>query len=109
MPLLYVDAMEEVYNKFVQLESAVKAMPVGADGAFKINDIVLSGKEAQRFCSNVSEAIAMIDKILDIFPKSASFSFNGGKDSTVVLHLLQLAIFKRKRWKVTTNVEEWRW
>ena len=76
--------MEESYNKFVQLESAVKAMPATADGAFKLNEIVLNGEQARRFCSNVRGAIAMIDKLLDIFPNSASFSFNGGKDSTVV-------------------------
>ena len=87
--------MEESYNKFVQLESAVQAMPATADGAFKLNDIVLNGEQARRFCSNVRGAMVMIDKLLDIFPNSASFSFNGGKDSTVVLHLLRLAMYKR--------------
>ena len=44
----------------------------------------------------IQRAIDIIDRSIDIFTiERFCFSFNGGKDSTVILHLLRIVIAKR--------------
>ncbi len=47
------------------------------------------------FCKKLDKALKIIESALHVYSEQElAFSFNGGKDSTVVLHLLR-AVFER--------------
>ena len=56
------------------------------------NPLEVTGEATLRVCRLAREAILLIRRCYEIFPGSISFSFNGGKDSTVVLHLMRMAL-----------------
>ena len=56
------------------------------------NQFEVTGEATLRVCRLAREAILLIRRCYEIFPGSISFSFNGGKDSTVVLHLMRMAL-----------------
>ncbi len=56
------------------------------------NQLKVSKEATLRVCRLAREAILIIRRCYEIFPGSISFSFNGGKDSTVVLHLMRMAV-----------------
>ena len=56
------------------------------------NSLGLNRERTLKTCKLVREAILLVSRCYDIFPGQISFSFNGGKDSTVVLHLIRMAL-----------------
>ena len=49
------------------------------------NSLGINSERTLKTCKLVREAILLLSRCYDIFPRQISFSFNGGKDSTVVL------------------------
>ena len=56
------------------------------------NSLGINSERTLKTCKLVREAILLLSRCYDIFPRQISFSFNGGKDSTVVLHLIRMAL-----------------
>ena len=73
--------MADIFQKLIAFES-------GECGKW-------DSEKVRQICTLVRKAVALIDKIFDIFRGTTTFSFNGGKDSTVVLHLLRLTVHIR--------------
>jgi FAD synthetase len=49
----------------------------------------------KKFCKKLDKALKIIESALHVYSEAElAFSFNGGKDSTVVLHLLRAAFAK---------------
>jgi FAD synthetase len=59
------------------------------------NTLGINKELVLKTCKLVREAILLIERCFDIFPGQISFSFNGGKDSTVVLHLIRMALAEK--------------
>ncbi|GAB4821656.1 hypothetical protein N2152v2_008702 [Parachlorella kessleri] len=53
----------------------------------------IDGLGDDRFKGRIIKSISIIERTLDLFgPAGVAFSFNGGKDSTVLLHLIRAAV-----------------
>ncbi|KAI1726777.1 putative molybdopterin binding domain-containing protein [Ditylenchus destructor] len=54
------------------------------------------GRQSQKFQAKISDALKVIDEVLDQHGmENTSLSFNGGKDCTVLLHLLRVCVDRR--------------
>jgi hypothetical protein len=57
-----------------------------------LEKIAVSGQHNANTTKKVRHALKQIDRLLDVFePGQLALSFNGGKDSTVILHLVKAA------------------
>ena len=57
-----------------------------------LDKIAASGQHNANTAKKVRHALKQIDRLLDVFePGQLALSFNGGKDSTVILHLVKAA------------------
>jgi len=75
--------------------SSPSAKRTGIQAALRRFDAFFAAADPYRQ-ERLQKALDVVFRCLDIFGlEGASFSFNGGKDSTVVLHLLRLVLAKR--------------
>ncbi|CAL0309897.1 unnamed protein product [Lupinus luteus] len=67
-------------------------------------DKAITGCDDQRLKTKYNNATYVIQRALALYPiEEVAFSFNGGKDSTVLLHLLRAGYFLHKRGQSNAN------
>ncbi|KAE9590909.1 putative FAD synthetase [Lupinus albus] len=67
-------------------------------------DKAITGCDDQRLQTKYNNATYVIQRALSLYSiEEVAFSFNGGKDSTVLLHLLRAGYFLHKRGQINAN------
>ena len=84
-------------EEFLALHPAVAKKGADADASKDADD-----DADAKFARCLERSLSVAERCLDLYPRKneLAFSFNGGKDSTVVLHLLRAAAWRSARRKL---------